>query len=157
MAMRPCIHESRQPSTCSGRAWRLAAIRRLCRRSRSSPVETSFMNRKLILILLAAAVALAATGLYAGWFRRDTSLRGSGTVEARNIRVGSKIGGRIDKGLVREGDSGQPGQILITFDDKELQASLEQSRANGEKAHPGQRPAGIEESGATAGQAQARQ
>src|SRR5260370_5529591 len=92
MAMRPCIHESRQRSTCSGRAWRLAVVRRPCRQSRYSLQETSFMNRKLILFLLAAAVALAATGLYAGWFRRDSALQGSGTVESRNIRVGSKIG-----------------------------------------------------------------
>src|SRR5258707_64246 len=152
MAMRPCIHESRQPSTCYGPAWHLAAIRRLCRRSRSSPVETSFMNRKLILILLAAAVALAATGLYAGWFRRDTALQGSGTVEARNIRVGSKIGGRIDRVLVREGDSVQLGQVLITFDDKELQASLEQSRANAEKSRRGYRPEEIAETPAPADQ-----
>src|SRR6266853_1843569 len=155
MAMRPCIHESRQPSTCSGRAWRLAAIRRLCRQSRSSPQETSFMSRKGILILLAAAVALAATGLYAGWFRRDTTLQGSGTVEARNIRVGSKIGGRIDKVLVREGDSVEPGQVLITFDDKELQASLEQSRANAEKARRGYRPEEIAEARATTAEAKA--
>src|SRR6266481_2003524 len=154
MAMRPCIHESRQRSTCSGRAWRLAAIRRLCRQFRYSPVETSFMNRKLILILL-AAVALAATGLYAGWFRRDSALQGSGTVESRNIRVGSKIGGRIDKVLVREGDSVQPDQVLITFDDKELQASLEQSRANAEKARRGYRPEEIAEARATAAQANA--
>lgn len=37
--------------------------------------------------------------------------------------MGSKIGGRIDKVLVREGDRVQPGQVLITFDDKELRAS----------------------------------
>src|SRR5436309_3323212 len=98
------------------------------------------MNRKLVLILVAAAAVLAATGLYAGWFRRDTALRGSGTVESRDIRVGSKIGGRIDKVLVREGDAVQPGQVLITFDDKELQASLAQSRANAEKARRGYRP-----------------
>src|SRR5713226_1675210 len=155
MAMRPCIHESRQRSTCSGRAWRLAAIRRLCRQSRYSPVETSFMNRKLILILLAAVVAVAATALYAGWFHRDTALQGSGTVEARNIRVGSKVGGRIDKVLVREGDSVPPGQILITFDDKELQAALEQSRANAEKARRGYRPEEIAEARAVAAQARA--
>ncbi len=113
------------------------------------------MNRKLILILLAAAVALAATGLYAGWFRRDTALQGSGTVEARNIRVGSKIGGRIDRVLVREGDSVQLGQVLITFDDKELQASLEQSRANAEKSRRGYRPEEIAEARATAAQAKA--
>jgi HlyD family secretion protein len=113
------------------------------------------MNRKRILILLIAAVALAVTGLYAGWFRRDTALQGSGTVEARNIRVGSKVGGRIDKVLVREGDSVQPGQVLITFDDKELQASLEQSRANAEKARRGFRPEEIAEARAAAAQAKA--
>ncbi len=113
------------------------------------------MNRKLILILVAAVAVLAATGLYAGWFHRDTSLEGSGTVEARNIRVGSKIGGRIDKVLVREGDPVQPGQILMTFDDKELQASLEQSRANAEKARRGYRPEGIDEARAVAAQAKA--
>jgi multidrug resistance efflux pump len=113
------------------------------------------MNRKHILILLAAAAALATTGLYAGWFHRNTALEGSGTVEARNIRVGSKVGGRIDEVLVREGDSVQAGQVLITFDDKELQASLEQSRANAEKARRGYRPEEIEEARAAAAQAKA--
>jgi HlyD family secretion protein len=113
------------------------------------------MNRKHILILLAAAAALVTTGLYAGWFHRNTALEGSGTVEARNIRVGSKVGGRIDEVLVREGDSVQAGQVLITFDDQELQASLEQSRANAEKARRGYRPEEIEEARAAAAQAKA--
>jgi membrane fusion protein YbhG len=113
------------------------------------------MNRKLILILGAAGIAIAATALYARWLHRDTALQGSGTVEARNIRVGSEIGGRIDKVLVREGDAVQPGQILITFDDKELQAALEQSRANAEKAQRGFRPEEIAEVRAAAAQAKA--
>lgn len=113
------------------------------------------MTRKRILIVLAAAAALTATVLYAGWLHRDTTLQGSGTVEARNIRVGSKVGGRIDKVLVREGDSVQPGQILITFDDKELQAALEQSRATAEKARRGFRPEEIAEARAVAAQAKA--
>jgi membrane fusion protein YbhG len=114
------------------------------------------MNRKRILIvLLIAAAVLAATALYAGWLRRGSGLQGSGTVEARNIRVGSKVGGRIDQVLVREGDSVQPGQILMTFDSKELQASLEQSRANAEKAKRGFRPEEIAEVRAAAAQAKA--
>ena len=113
------------------------------------------MNRKRILIIIVVAVVLAATALYAGWFHRDNSLQGSGTVEARDIRVGSKIGGRIDKVLVREGDSVQPGQVLITFDDKELQAALEQSHANAEKAQRGYRPEEIAEARAAAAQAKA--
>jgi HlyD family secretion protein len=113
------------------------------------------MNRKRLFILLAVVAVLVATGAYAGWFRKDSTLQGSGTVEARNIRVGSKIGGRIDKVLVREGDSVQPGQVLITFDDKELQAALEQSRAGAEKAKRGYRPEEIAEARAAAAQAKA--
>jgi HlyD family secretion protein len=113
------------------------------------------MNRKLILVVLAVGVVLAAAAVYAGWFRRDTALQGSGTVEARNIRVGSEVGGRIDKVMVREGDSVQAGQVLITFDDKELQAALEQSRANAEKAQSGFRPEEIAEARAATAQSKA--
>jgi len=110
-------------------------------------------NRIITLVILVAVVT--GTALYAAWFRRDTALLGSGTVEARNIRVGSKVGGRIDKVLVREGDSVEPGQVLITFDEKELQAALQQSRANAEKAQRGYRPEEIAEARAAAGQAKA--
>jgi HlyD family secretion protein len=113
------------------------------------------MTRKRTLVLILAAAIVGATAVYATWFRHDSALQGSGTVEARNIRVGSKIGGRIDKVLVREGDSVQPGQILVTFDDKELQAALEQSRANAEKARRGYRPEEIAEARAGAAQAKA--
>lgn len=113
------------------------------------------MKRKWLLLILAAAAAVAATALYAKWFRRDTALRGSGTVEARDVRVGSIVGGRIDQVLVREGDAVQPGQVLVTFDDKELQAALEQSRANAEKAERGFRPEEIAEARAAAAQAKA--
>src|SRR5438445_630860 len=114
------------------------------------------MNGKRIAILVSVVVIAVTAGiLYGGWFHRDSALQGSGTVEARNIRVGSKIGGRIEKVLVREGDSVQAGQVLITFDDKELQASLEQSRANAEKARRGYRPEEIAEARATTAEAKA--
>src|SRR6202158_2600942 len=114
------------------------------------------MTRTRILIFLIAAIVLAAlVYFYSGWFRHDTALQGSGPVEARDIRVGSKIGGRIDKVLVREGDRVQPGQVLITFDDKELQASLQQSRAAAEKAQRGYRPEEIAEARAAAAEAKA--
>src|ERR1700682_1942687 len=114
------------------------------------------MTRTRMLIFLVAAIVLAAlVSFYSGWFRHDNSLQGSGTVEARDIRVGSKIGGRIDKVLVREGDRVQPGQVLITFDDKKLQAALQQSRAAAEKAQRGFRPEEIAEARAAAAQAKA--
>ena len=113
------------------------------------------MKRKFLIPVVLIA-ALAAMGAYSmNWFRRDTALEGSGTVEARNIRVGSKVGGRIDKVLVREGDTVEAGQVLISFDDKELQASLAQSRANAVKAERGFRPEEIAEARAAAAQAKA--
>jgi multidrug resistance efflux pump len=113
------------------------------------------MNRKRSILIVIIAAAAAATALAAGWFRRDSGLQGSGTVEARDVRVGSKIGGRIDKVLVREGDRVQPGQVLITFDDRELQAALQQSRAAAQKAQRGYRPEEIAEARAAAAQAKA--
>jgi multidrug resistance efflux pump len=113
------------------------------------------MSRNRILVLIFIVVILGGTAVYATWFRRDTALQGSGTVEARDIRVGSKVGGRIDKVLVREGDTVQPGQVLITFDDKELLASLDQTRAAAEKAARGYRAEDIAQARAAAAQAKA--
>src|SRR3982074_2792252 len=115
------------------------------------------MSRKNSAILIVLMVLVTAAVVSARWFHRrnDPTLQGSGTVEARDIRVGSKIGGRIDKVLVREGDTVQAGQVLVTFDDKELQASLDQSRAAAEKARRGFRPEEIAEAKAAADQARA--
>ncbi len=113
------------------------------------------MKLRSAIIAIVVAAAIAVTGVYAGWFHKDLSLQGSGTVEARNIRVGSKISGRILQVLVREGDRVQPGQTLITFDDKELEASLQQARANALKAQRGYRPEEIQEAQAAAAQARA--
>jgi HlyD family secretion protein len=49
----------------------------------------------------------------------------------------------------------EPGQVLITFDDRELQASLAESRAAAEKAIRGFRPEEIAEARASAAQAKA--
>jgi multidrug resistance efflux pump len=114
------------------------------------------MNRKrLILIVVVVAAALAATVYASGWFQHDPALQGSGTVEARDTRVGSKVGGRIEQVLVREGDRVQAGQVLVTFDDRELRASLQQSRAAAEKAERGYRPEEIAEARAAAEAAKA--
>jgi HlyD family secretion protein len=114
------------------------------------------MSRKrLVLLVLVIAAIVAGTAFSQGWFRRDTSFEGSGTVEARNIRVGSKIAGRIDKVLVREGDTVEAGQVLVTFDDRELIATLQQSRASAQKAERGYRKEEIEQARAAADAAKA--
>jgi HlyD family secretion protein len=114
------------------------------------------MNRKRAVVIVVVAAAIAGAAAYSGgWFRRDNSLQGSGTVEARDIRVGSKIAGRIDKVLVREGDTVQAGQVLITFDDRELMATLQQSQASAQKAQRGYRKEEIEQARAAAAAAKA--
>jgi HlyD family secretion protein len=113
------------------------------------------MKRKVIIPIVVALAIIVAAAYSMGYLHKDSALQGSGTVEARNIRVGSKIGGRIDQINVREGDTVTPGQILLTFDDKELAASLSQSKANAEKAQRGYRPEEIAEVRAAEAQAKA--
>ncbi len=77
-------------------------------------------------ILLAALVAVAAFALALSgfwWPWRDAgALIVSGTIEAHEILVGSKVGGRVMKVHVREGDRVKPGQILVELDGSELEA-----------------------------------
>ena len=113
------------------------------------------MKRKALIPILIVAALIGLAVYSSGMLTRDNALHGSGTVEAHDIRVGSKIGGRIEKVLVREGDSVKAGQILISFDDKELAASLEEARSSAVKARRGYRHEEIAEARAAAEQAKA--
>ncbi len=112
------------------------------------------MNRKRMVVM---GVVLAAVGVavWAGVFRRAERLEGSGTIEAKNIRVGSKVGGRIEQVLVEEGHRVEAGQVLVTFDERELRAALDQARANYEKLKRGYRAEEIAWARAAAAQAKA--
>jgi HlyD family secretion protein len=113
------------------------------------------VNRKRILIILSLAAVAGVSALFWGRLHKDDALQGSGTIEARNIRVGSKVGGRIDEVLVREGDRVHAGQVLVTFDDKEMAAELEQTKATSDKMARGYRPEEIAEARAAVAQAKA--
>ncbi len=76
--------------------------------------------------LLLAVLAVAANSWWSG--RASRKVVASGTLEARNISVGSKVGGRVTQVLVREGDHVDAGQLLVTFDGAELAAELKQAR-----------------------------
>jgi membrane fusion protein YbhG len=91
------------------------------------------MTRKRILVIL-GVVALAIALYYVIPALLPHPVEGSGTVEARDIHVGSKVGGRIAKVLAREGDKVEAGQVLIAFEDKDLEAQLDQARARLEQA-----------------------
>lgn len=112
------------------------------------------MKKRIIVI----AVVVVAGGISAGYAWRGSapeSLTASGTLEARNISVGSKVGGRISQVLVHEGDHVEPHQLLVAFDSAELQGQLLQAQgreeaacANLEKMQRGSRPEEIAEANA---------
>lgn len=111
------------------------------------------MKSKTKFLIPAIAVIALSIFAYAKFFGRHESLKASGTLEARNINVGSKIGGRITQVLAHEGDRVQAHQLLVAFDDAELEAKLLQSRgqllqaqANLRKMLHGSRPEEIAES-----------
>src|SRR5260221_9433054 len=112
-------------------------------------------GKRIAIPIVILAIVLTVGFFYGGWFRRDSGLQGSGTVEARNIRVGSEVGGGIDKVLVREGDNVNAGQVLMPFDDKDLLSWLQQSRTKAEKEKHGFRREDIQEARAAAAQAKA--
>jgi len=113
-------------------------------------------NKSLLIMGLVVVVAgLSAAFAFKGHSR--DSLNASGILEARNIKVGSKVGGRVSRVLVREGDRVQADQILVVFDSAEIEAQLlqargrvEVARANLQKMLRGSRPEEIAEANAAA-------
>jgi len=44
----------------------------------------------------------------------------AGVVETQEVRLGSKIGGRVEKLLIAEGDTIKPGQVMVVLAIPEL-------------------------------------
>lgn len=80
-------------------------------------------------------------------FRKEQPQVFSGTIEAREIRVGSKTGGRVQAVLVEEGQQVKTGDPLVRFEVAELEAQrsqadarIAQQRARLERLERGARP-----------------
>ena len=82
------------------------------------------MNGRKIILGLALGIAVAA-GLGFFWLSgtRGDGLSLHGTVEIQEVRLSSKMGGRIKTVLVREGDLATPGQRLVELEAPELPVS----------------------------------
>jgi len=116
------------------------------------------MKRIRPIVIIIIAVAFAAVYGWQRYAAANGPLQASGTIEARNIKVGSREGGRVREVLVREGDQVTPGQLLVSFDDAELAGMLKQARGNLElaqanqaKMEHGSRPEEIAEARAATG------
>jgi multidrug resistance efflux pump len=108
--------------------------------------RVSQRNAKRFTPLFVLATALALFGAYRFWQSRQPYEWG-GTVEARAITVGSRVGGRVKEVLVREGEHVDAGQALIRLEPGDLEAQLlmaegqlAQAQAALEKLERGARP-----------------
>jgi HlyD family secretion protein len=90
--------------------------------------------KKRIAIIVAVLTIGSLTVAFAWKGRGAEPLSASGALEARNINVGSKIGGRVSRILVREGDHVEPNQLLVVFDSAELEGQLVQAQGRVEAA-----------------------
>src|SRR5262245_44541335 len=113
------------------------------------------MKKKLGLIAAILIVGALSAAAFAWKSQKPEQLVASGTLEARNINVGSKVGGRVTRVRIHEGDRVEPNQLLVIFDSAELEGQLlqaqgrvEASRANLAKMLRGSRPEEIAEANA---------
>lgn len=103
----------------------------------------------LVGILLVSLVVSIAVYLNV---QRPTRLDLPGVVETQEVRLGSKVGGRVAEVLVEEGETVEPGRLLVRYEAPELEAELRQQQAklaaaeaDLEKAKNGPRPEEIRE------------
>ncbi len=99
-------------------------------------------NRKRVLVLAAVVAVLGLLAWY-GWKQwRDAGpgegfIQGNGRIEATEIDMAAKLGGRIEDILVREGDFVQAGQVLARMRSDTLQAQQREAEAIREEAKQG--------------------
>ena len=87
------------------------------------------MKKQAAAILIGTCMAASALAGYKFMSNDQPALEASGTIETRNIGVGSKTGGRIERVLVTEGESVSAGQVLLTLDPAESDAATAQAAA----------------------------
>ena len=99
-------------------------------------MNSTLKNR---LILLAVLAAVAAAGAYAWSTLRPQGpgegfVSGNGRIEATEVDVAAKLGGRVQSILVKEGDFVTAGQPLAHMQIDTLQASHDEARARHQQA-----------------------
>lgn len=80
-------------------------------------------------VIAIVVLSLAAVGVLLYSQRTHGPVTVSGFVEAQDIRVGSRVGGRTATVLVREGDHVKRGDVLVTFDPFDWNEKLAEAEA----------------------------
>jgi HlyD family secretion protein len=120
-------------------------------------MKSSFRKTLFVGALALALVSAAAVWKYLGGRAATDRLMLSGTIEADEIHVGSKVSGRIAAVLVKEGQEVNQGEPLIRFESYDLEAkrsdalaAIRQAEANLQKTENWFRPEEVAEAKAQA-------
>lgn len=108
----------------------------------SPPVTTPPKKLKSWLIALGVVLGIAVIGLLAWQFLRPKGLgggfvSGNGRIEATEIDVAAKLGGRVQDILVGEGDFVTAGQVLAHMQVQTLEAQRDEARARQQQSVAG--------------------
>jgi membrane fusion protein YbhG len=85
--------------------------------------------RRVVVLGTVVLLALAAAALWAYRSRGDHGLVLSGAIEARDVQVGSLLGGRVAAVHVEEGAAVVAGQPLVTFETELVDAQVREQEA----------------------------
>lgn len=115
------------------------------------------MYKKLVvIIILLISFGIVVTGMYTKSESTKVELLLFGTIEAQEVQIGSKIGGRVIEVLAQEGQIVKKGTPLVRFDNdtllaekKQLQAKIDQAEAYLKKLENGYRTEEIAQAQAT--------
>ena len=95
--------------------------------------QKSGMNIKKILLVLFIVAIFCSIGFfeYKNFFAKnnDNIITGNGRVEAREVAVSAKFGGKIVELKVNEGDYVKKDQLLAVIDSRALEADIEAQKA----------------------------
>jgi HlyD family secretion protein len=92
-------------------------------------VKRNLMKLASLQILACAAIFYTSCSNGGFGFRKEDPLLFSGTIETREIRVGSKVGGRVAEVLALEGQEAKAGQTIVRFDIAGIEAQRSQAEA----------------------------
>jgi HlyD family secretion protein len=87
------------------------------------------MKRKRLVILLLVILAAAGAVWGLAFRRKEKPLVLSGAIEARDVEVGSLVGGRVARVLVEEGARVSAGQPILQFETDLLDLQVAQQKA----------------------------
>lgn len=93
------------------------------------------MKTVKMILAIASLGGVVAWLSYTFWYEyQPKPTRMQGQIEAQQYNISSKVAGRVDKVLVRKGDSVETGQLVFTILSPEIDAKLAQAMAGKDAA-----------------------